>query len=334
MEISAKKITQGDKEFYSFVCKASQLWSFSEINRKSEDKDDGYQRVLSPSRVRQIKNFILGGNAIPGAIIISLDNADYRAGKLVFDEAPNAAWILDGQHRSAAAHEASKEGHDIDLPVVAFRNLTLKEQTWYFITINKEAKSVPSSLYIDLLKQLPKTKTEKEMLEERVADISKLLTRDPTSLFFQRIVSTTKPGSGQISLTNFARVLRAHIHPVTGIIGNYTLTRQHKIIENYFEGLKAEFPKSFEDDVFFRTLGFGAVFRAFPLVFSASLAQFKGFRASDVQSIFHLVNHFDFDSWSKIGTGSQAERTAGEDLISELKKALEADEDSSEIALD
>jgi DGQHR domain-containing protein len=328
------EVKQGAKSFYLFACKASELWSFSEINRRAEDKDEGYQRVLSASRVKQIKNFIEAGNAVPGAIIISFDNASYDGAKLSFEHRPDAAWILDGQHRSAAAHEAAKDGLDIDLPVVAFAGLDVQEQTDYFVTINKEARSVPSSLYIDLLKHLPKKKTEKEILEERVADISRIMSRDPESVFFQRIVSTTLPSEGQVSLTNFARVLRPHIHPTTGILGTYTLNQQVRVIENYFEALRGAFPKVFASNLFFRTVAFGGVFRALPVVFSASLAQSSAFRVSDAQKILELVQHFNFDGWKELGSGSQAERVAGDDLIAEIKEALEADDDSESLTLD
>lgn len=72
MKLSAIKIVQNDKEFYLFSCKASKLWSFSKINRRFEDKDEGYQRVLSPSRVKQLKNFIVHGNAVPERLLFLL----------------------------------------------------------------------------------------------------------------------------------------------------------------------------------------------------------------------------------------------------------------------
>lgn len=334
MKIPSYEVKQGKKQFYLFKCKASELWSFSEINRRAEDKDEGYQRVLSPSRVKQIKNFIQSGNAVPGAIIVSLDDATYTDGCLSFEDRPNAAWILDGQHRSAAAHEAAKEGIDVDLPVVAFTGLDVQDQTDYFVTINREAKSVPSSLYIDLLRHLPKKKTEKEILEERVADISRLLTRDSESVFFQRVVSTTNPSEGQVSLTNFARVIRPHIHPTTGILGTYNLNQQQRVLENYVSALRGAFPKEFASNLFFRTVAFGGVFRAFPVVFSASLAQSGAFRVSDVQKIFESVAHFNFEGWKELGSGSQAERIAGDDLIAEIKKAVEADDDAESLTLE
>lgn len=326
MKFPAIKIVQGTKEFYAFTCRASVLWGFSEINQRQESKDEGYQRVLSPSRVKRIRDFILQGNAIPGAIIISCDNGTFTNNQLTIPNKKDAAWIIDGQHRCAGALEASKEGHDIHLPVVAFINLDEQEQADYFVTINREAKGVPSSLYIDLLRNLPRQKTDKERLEERISDISRELTRNDESVFAQRIVSTTSPNAAQVSLTNFARRLRPVLHANNGILSPYTLPEQVKIVENYFAALKLVFPKEFERNLFFRTLGFGALWRAFPLVFTLSLKQSGGFRVQDVAKVLSGIAMFDFGAWQKLGTGSAAESQAGDDLIAELSNNQEAEE--------
>ena len=45
---------QGDLELVSFIAQSSTLWKILEINRRDEDKDKGYQRVFSPSRLKSI----------------------------------------------------------------------------------------------------------------------------------------------------------------------------------------------------------------------------------------------------------------------------------------
>ena len=207
---------------------------------------------MSSSRVKRIRDFILQGHAIPGAIIISCDRATYKDRALTISNKPNAAWIIDGQHRTAGAAEAAKKGTDIYFPVVAFSGLDEQQQADYFVTINREAKGVPSSLYLDLLRHLPKVKTEKEQLEERISDISRELTRNSESIFFQRVISTTSPKVGQVSLTNFARRMRPIFSSHTGLLSTYTIYEQVKIIENYFTALKTVFPKPFASNVFFK----------------------------------------------------------------------------------
>ena len=151
MKFKAIKVSQNRQEFYIFKCKASELWSFSVINQRQEDKDEGYQRVLSASRRSKLSEFIKSGNVVPGAIVVSLNAATYARGKIDIPDKPDAAWIIDGQHRAAGAALAAEEGTDIELAVVAFLNLDFQEQVDFFVTINKEAKGVPSSLYLSLI---------------------------------------------------------------------------------------------------------------------------------------------------------------------------------------
>ena len=86
------------------------------------------------------------------------------------------------------------------------------------------------------------------------------------------------------------------------------------------------FPRPFKKNIFFKTLGFGAVWRSFPLIFSAALKESSGFRVQDVTKILMKIPEFDFDSWQQLGTGSAAENQAGDDLTSELQSALDSGE--------
>ena len=164
---------------------ADELWNICEINEKTEDKDDGYQRALSNSRATDIKRYIIKGNAIAPAIIISFkkDKAkfDEKTQLLTIENIPDAGWVIDGQHRLRGADLASAEDMDIQLPVVAFLDLSLEEQIQQFVTINREAKGVPTSLYYDLLKQLP-VKSSTDIAKEKAAAIADVLRKDPGHL--------------------------------------------------------------------------------------------------------------------------------------------------------
>jgi hypothetical protein len=78
------------------VEKASNLWEFVSINRREENKDEGYQRVLSTSRVRAVADYILEGNFIPGSIILGIDKGTYKNGKLRLPSGKDVAWVIDG----------------------------------------------------------------------------------------------------------------------------------------------------------------------------------------------------------------------------------------------
>lgn len=333
LHIPVTPISQGNLTFYLFAMPASQLWRLTEINQRSEEKEEGYQRALSRSRVRQVARYIKNGGVIPGSIIVSFKSGNYDKAKreLVLANKSNIGWIIDGQHRLAGAHEASQDGLDITLSVVAFIKLSNERQIDFFITINREARSVPASLYIDLLKELPRVKTEKELTDERIADIARQLDSDELSPFYQRIIFTRSARAGELSLNNFARVLRPHVTPQSGTLGIYTQVEQVGAIDNYYKALIATFPKvaKKEPPVLFRTIGFGAVWRAFPYVFQLTNAKYKSFSVASIGKIFREVRDFDFESWSQLGTGTAAENQAGLDLITALQEAFAADETSS-----
>lgn len=329
IRISAIPVTQGGQTFYLFKLKASQLWDLTQINRRSEDKVEGYQRALSPSRVKSIAKFIAANGLIPGSIIVSLDKGEFNETekKLILPNRKNIGWIIDGQHRMAGAHEAAEKGKDPEVPVVAFLKLKLEKQIALFVTINKEARSVPASLYIDLLKQLPHKKTEKELTDERIADITRNLDADETSPFHQRIAFTQQASKGEISLVNFARILRPHLARQAGVLGLYTQIEQEGVINNYYRALKLAFPESFkkEPSIFFRTIGFGAVWRAFPLAFNLANNKFRSVSVASFTKVFSAIKGFNFEVWEQLGTGTAAEIQAGDDLVTELQEAFTED---------
>ena len=328
-------VTQTSTTLYVFKAKASVLFKSLSINRRIEDKDEGYQRALSVGRVQALTKYIVSRKPIPGAIIVSFDSGRYDIKKkeLVVPAGKDIGWIIDGQHRLAGAEQAARENIDVELPVVAFVGLGVNEQIQQFITINREAKNVPTSLYLDLLKQLP-TKKPAEISKERAADIATLLRRDEDSPFFERIVVTTSPRSGQLSLTNFVRKISPHVVPDKGILGPYLEREQMAVISNYYSAIRQVFPKEYraKDSVFFRTVGFGGVWNVFPTVFSMALKNYRGFRVQDVVEILTRIQDFDFSAWRQYGTGNQAEVNAGEDLKAALLLAFNA-EDGSEGSL-
>jgi DGQHR domain-containing protein len=326
----AVRVEQGKLTFYLIALNASQLWDVLTINQRVEAKDEGYQRVLSPGRVRAVSRYIESGGAVPGSVIVSFDKLNFsvESDELEIPDG-ETGWVIDGQHRLAGAHEAAQAGTDIILPVAAFAGLSFEAQVELFITINREAKNVPSSLYLDLLKHLPKKKSEKELTEERISDIARTLNNDEASPFFQRIIFTRTARAGEISLTNFARVLRPHLQKTGGTLSPFTQTEQVGVISNYYRALEMAFPTLAKADssVLFRTVGFGGVWRAFPLVFSNALSRHKAASVSAFAKVLKQIAGFNFDDWTQYGTGTAAEGQAGDDMIASLQEALAADEE-------
>lgn len=323
----ALTVVQSNSTLYLFKARASAMFRALSINRRVEDKDEGYQRALSVSRVRSIASYIKAKRAIPGAIIVCLDKASFNSkkGELTLPKGTDVGWVIDGQHRLAGAEMAAREGVDIEVPVVAFLELPENRQVEQFVTINREGKNVPTSLYLDLLKVLP-FKKPADAARERATDIGTQLRRDEESPFFERIVVTVSPKAGQISLTNFVRKIAPLVVPDKGMLYLYTEREQSAVISNYYKGLRQVFPKDFDkrDSIFFKTVGFGALWNAFPTFFNLALKNQSGFEVKDVVAVFKRIESFDFSTWAQYGSGNQAEINAGEDVKTELLVAFSA----------
>ena len=105
-----------------------------------------------------------------------------------------------------------------------------------------------------------------------------------------------------------------------GMLYVYTEREQSAVVSNYFKGLRQVFSKEFDkrDSIFFKTVGFGALWNAFPTFFNLAVKNQKGFTVSDVVAVFKRIEGFDFSAWAQYGTGNQAEINAGDDLKTEL----------------
>jgi DGQHR domain-containing protein len=332
------KSKQGKFELVAFVTKASILRSFVEINQRDPDEKTGYQRVLSASRVRVIKAYIDAGKPIPTSILISLEegsklthDANTDKWTISIPQSRESGWVIDGQHRLAGASEATT---DIELVVVAFIGLSDIEQINQFVTINKEAKGVPTSLYLDLKRNLPHNKTEVERAKDRAVDIAERLKKDEDSPFYSKIIFTGSPKKGELSLNNFVRKVHPLVLTGKGLLAEtFTFLEQATILNNYYKAFEQVFPKIFTSDKspFFRTLGFGALINAFPTVFNLAIKYHQGFAVKDVIMILKKVEDFEFSQWNELGSGNAVEITAGADFAETLKFRFEDGKGSSTV---
>ncbi|NQV80522.1 MAG: DGQHR domain-containing protein, partial [Alphaproteobacteria bacterium] len=324
------EVVQGNQRFYLFKANARLLEPIVDINRRDPKRDVGYQRFFSSAQINSIAKYFERGMAIPSAILITFDAATYSNGELNVPEKERSGWVIDGQHRLLGACAVDEE---IELPVIAFIDLPLAEQVNQFVTINKEARGVPSSLYLDLLKKLPFDKTASDLARERVTDIAEELNEDEESPFYGKIVIMTSPRKGEISLTNFARKVQTHLVPDKGLLAPYDLPTQVKIISNYFEGMRHVFVDEFERDIpiIYQTIGFGALMNVFPIVFTNCIASKHSFTVENVAQIFDEISSFNFDAWRQLGTGTQAENRAAKDIEVELTSVFKVTGDGYQI---
>ena len=320
------QVRQHGQQFYLFAAPAKKLFQILEINQRDSDKDEGYQRTLSAARLRSVSNFVDEKNLIAPAIVVSLNSAkfDEHSEELLIPQSKTSGWVIDGQHRLAGAKEASR---NIELAVVAFLDLDTEKQIFQFVTINQTAKGVPKSLYYDLLKHLPPSKTPANIAKDKAVDIATQLKLDEVSPFFTRITINAPQAGRSISLNNFVRKVAPLIqsNPDRSPISSFNLSEQTKIVDNYFKGLREHEPSLFGNSpsIVFRTVGFGGLLNSLPTMFNLALTHHGGFRVSDVASVFNRVN-FSFSNWEDLGSGNAAELNASNDLVEEARYAYDA----------
>ncbi|MGA8614987.1 MAG: DGQHR domain-containing protein [Xanthobacteraceae bacterium] len=312
----AIEVVQNGHKFYLCTLTAKQLTATATVSRREPEQDKGYQRLFVESHINAIRKFLESGKSIPVSLLVTFKKAKFSNRILRINRDPKNGWITDGQHRWLAARQL---GDDISLPIIAFIDLPIGEQIDHFITINREARGVPSSLYLDLLKSLPKEKTAAERAKERTTDIARELAKDEESPFHGRIVVLTSPKKGELSLTNFVRKVEPIIRK-GGVLAKFKVDTQVRILNNYFNGISDAYPDEADQypPVFFQTIGFGAFMNFFPAFFTEVYPKDKAFTRERVRQKLVEMGDPKFDEWRKMGSGTQAENTAAEQLDSLL----------------
>ena len=326
---------QGGRKLCVFACEARTLWGVTQVNQREEDGEDGYQRVVSDQRADKIAEFIDSGNYIPTSVLISFSHATLSADKkrITIQNRKDAGWVIDGQHRLVGASRADT---NIVLPVVAFTDLEIEGQINCFVTINKEARGVSSSLYLELLKNLPGTRSANDDAKTRAVDLAHLLKADEESPFYGRIVSTTSPKNGELSLTNFVRKVHPLLKSNGGSLAPFNDEKRCKILNAYYRALQQVFAdefKSMAQCIFFKTIGFGVMMGVFPTVLQLTTHTSGGFRVAYVVKTLKTIDDYDFGEWRKM-TGSGAESVITDQLRNTLMDRVGGDGASMPIELD
>lgn len=154
------KATQHKTSFSTLVLSAADITRISYVARRGEDEEEGaVQRILNPSRIASIRDFILAGGVFPTSIVLNWTNdappLKTTRNMLTIPLCPRSAQIIDGQHRVlglAAAIEKNKSIGQLELPVSLYKGLSTKDSADIFLSINTEQKPVHRSLVFDLYK--------------------------------------------------------------------------------------------------------------------------------------------------------------------------------------
>jgi DGQHR domain-containing protein len=211
IKIPAIKSKMGGNNCYTFSISPEFLLKIAYVSHRSKGKASDintYQRMLTKSRLKKIREYLDDDGIFPTNIILNFEKSRLNfqrikqegeqgdengagiLGWLDIKAAYKSAWIIDGQHR-LYAYSGHSKSHKSKLSVVAFEGLKPSKQAELFIDINAKQKSVKQSLLQELFAELH---WDSDKISDRVsAIISKSiqdLNTDPNSELFNRIQTT------------------------------------------------------------------------------------------------------------------------------------------------
>lgn len=245
--VAAIKGKAGKWTYYSFIAKPSQLLKICSVNRRTAKKTNlgrearettlAYQRMLKPTKIKQINKFIEAGNFFPNSVIIVFDkepafhlasneNLDHQVGYLQLPTNYASAWVLDGQHRLYGYANTSRVD-SAPLPVIGFVRLPVKEQGKMFVEINHYQTSVDRNLLWDLAGDIYEGSEDPAQIEElTISNVVKMLNLDKQS-----------PLAGKIKIPSHSSVSKPNV-TMTTICGG--LKKQNLLDSADFFGRKRD----------------------------------------------------------------------------------------------
>lgn len=215
--VPAIKGKMGGYTYYSFSLEPEKLLKIGYILHRTETNtdDDGYQRMVSKTRLKEIENFLDNDNEenqgfFPNSIIINISTSkeeplnfdrltsthDSNIAEPVILHLPkkfHSAFIIDGQHR-LYGYANSKWKFKNSIPVVAFENLPPEKQVELFVQINSKQKPVPKTVLIPIAADLMwNSDKPKDALNSLKAKLIQRLGEKDNSPLYKRIQLNENP---------------------------------------------------------------------------------------------------------------------------------------------
>lgn len=327
-KITAIRLEQPGGTLYLFKVSAKKLLKASYISRRSEESK-GIQRILKKSRLNKIKKFIESENALfPNSIIVTIDDLEFEPlenesdfGFIKFPIEPNSIFLIDGQHR-LHGFEDERTDKDFDVIVVAFEDAELKKSAYVFYKVNHEAKSVNTSLGLDLFGLIgPEEDFEKYQLHA----IIKSLNEEKNSVFYEMINMTDVRESGRpFTQANLSTKIRWFLKTPEGEIFKNEEEIEKKplmiLLKTYFKIIKENQDEAWNDEEssLLRTnLVLGSLIYLLPKVLRTTQMRYKGkVTEKGLKNTLELFSEIDF---SKEG---EFKGLQGESGMNEISKRI------------
>lgn len=265
------RVSQHGKHFFLTTLTAGDLVHLSYVARRGKDEEEGaVQRLLNPTRINSIRDFVLAKGAFPTSIVLNWTDEGHPiksdATKLTLARERRAAQIIDGQHRVlglAAAIEKQPSIKSMLLPVSIYDNLETKACADIFLAINTEQKPVSRSLVYDLYSVASDYIVDATAV--RAGDVAKELHEQPGSPYQGYIKFPSAPTSPKgLALSTVVSAIKPLIEEKGPFeqVGLTELQMQTQVLINFFSVLRDGYGIEWESktNVFRAALGFvGAI---------------------------------------------------------------------------
>ncbi len=290
IEIPALEGEMGNRKYYMFSMEPELLLKMGFVlhrTRANEEEMPTYQRLLVPSRLKGITKFINDGGYFPNSLIVNFStkkhklefnaspksgNSASRFGMLKIPNAYAIAYIIDGQHRLYGyANSKYKESNTV--PVVAFNDLSPKEQLRLFMDINQNQKAVSPSLRLTLEEDLFWNSDRSDSrLKALRSSIIRELSESQNSVLFGKIsigedssILTFRPFYNALTQSGLLPLAKGNKYNEDSLIGSlYNVTNHDhekemlstrkkiiQLINLCYEFIEENYPLIFERDKYF-----------------------------------------------------------------------------------
>jgi DGQHR domain-containing protein len=253
----------------------------------------GYQRPVTPSRLRQLSAYMRQEEGmLPTSILLCIrephraefepsgpQDAWGETGVLSIDPSV-PMWVVDGQHRilglqRAMTKDRAKWLADYPLPVVIVEGIDAYEEMRYFHVINTRHKGVPVDVvdrHLLTMREAEGTgllerEGERNYLRARATMLTDVLNGDPESPWLGMIRMPGEPLRPRHTMRQHSMV--SSLEPVVsdGLVKRVSDEEAGKLLLNYWNAARSYWQNAFESPHEYaiqKTLGAGALHQLFP----------------------------------------------------------------------
>lgn len=159
-KVPTVKTKLGGKTAYLFSALAKDILRIAFVNHRDLRDPSGspsYQRIMKPSRLKEIGHFLDEGKFFPNTILLNFhrkpvfeqqakdDVSAVAFGNLILPDRYKSCWIIDGQHRLYGTTYTSVE-YNTPLFFIGFDSVSTSEEANIFVEINSKQATVPPTL--------------------------------------------------------------------------------------------------------------------------------------------------------------------------------------------